>query len=753
MFLHQPLPVAKYGTDPMALEVLGLDPTEVGLQESLFSLSNGFVGVRGSWDQGWPLHQPGTLINGFHETWEIEYPEKGYGYATVGQTIVYVPEGTVIEVAVDGRVLELTEASLARRLDLAAGILSTTAQWEEVTVTWQRLVSLVEREVVALRLEVEAHRDLDLRVRSLWRNRQDTDYLGAADAHFDPRRARSFGHSVLDASGPDPTADGLTATASYRTRASGLELHCRIIHRPDVAVPPVQEGEFTVFSIRLAAGEGFGLDKIVEYRTGPSPSWNGNPPTYAGAASRQHGHLQDFWNHARIHVEAEQNLQQALNWTVFQLHQASALVAGTGVPAKGLTGQAYEGHYFWDMDVFLLPFLVYQHPGVARRLIEYRYATLPAARERAGQLDLPGALFPWRTINGQEASAYYEAGTAQYHIDAAVIHAVARYVEATGDEELLWEMGVEMAVETARMWRELGFFAGDSFHIHTVTGPDEYSALVDDNAYTNYMARMNLRVAATWARQMAVEEPEAYAELAARLELSPDEIGSWERAAAAMHIPFDPNRRITPQDARFLAKEPWDWSTPKERYPLLLHYHPLVIYRYQVLKQADVVMAMLMLPDEFPLELARANFDFYERLTTGDSSLSAPVEAAVCAAIGYPDRGLDYLLRALWVDLADLGGNAADGVHLASAGGTWLAVVSGFGGFRMRGGLAVVDPRMPGDWHRLRYSVLVRGTRLWVDATQKEVMVWTEGGAGLEAEVAGKPITVGSVPQTIEVRG
>ena len=234
-----------------------------------------------------------------------------------------------------------------------------------------------------------------------------------------------------------------------------------------------------------------------------------------------------------------------------------------------------------------------------------------------------GALYPWRTINGEEASAYYEAGTAQFHIDAAVVYGIDSYVKATGDEGLLWDCGVEIAVETARFWADLGFFEKSdpthpSFHIHMCTGPDEYSALVDDNAYTNYMARFNLATAAAWARRMRDEQPARYQPRRSDRP-RPYEIEIWETAAAAMELPIDTDW-VTPQDARFLEREAWNWNTPDDQYPLLLNFHPLVIYRHQVLKQGRCRMAMFLLPDAFSDELTSANFAYYdpshERLVT-----------------------------------------------------------------------------------------------------------------------------------------
>ena len=307
-----------------------------------------------------------------------------------------------------------------------------------------------------------------------------------------------------------------------------------------------------------------------------------------------------------------------------------------------------------------------------------------------------------------------------------------------------------MAVETARLWADLGFYDGGDFHIHTVTGPDEYSALVDDNAYTNYLARFNLRRAVKWTRRMQAEQPEALEALADRLELSSDEVSAWDQAAASMYLPVDAERGITPQDVRFLHRQPWDWTTPRDRYPLLLHFHPLVIYRHQVLKQADVVMAMFLLPAEFDRHLAAANFDYYDPLTTGDSSLSAPIRAAVAARLGRAAKAMAYFRRAAFLDLGDLAHNTADGVHLATAGGVWQALIGGFGGLWWRDGDPVLAPNLPVEWTHLRFAVSVRGSRVRVEVEPGRVTLWVEEGAPIGLEVWGRLYRVGSEPLTVK---
>jgi alpha,alpha-trehalose phosphorylase len=415
---------------------------------------------------------------------------------------------------------------------------------------------------------------------------------------------------------------------------------------------------------------------------------------FEALVAAQEAWLDEFWTNSDVAIKGGRTAfadQQAMHWNLYQLAQASAQTGEQGIAAKGVSGGGYEGHYFWDTEMYIAPFLAYTRPEAARQVLRFRWQMLPIARQRARALNQSGVLYPWRTINGEEASAYYAAGTAQYHINAAIAFALKRYVDASGDIAFLATDGAEILVETARMWNDLGFYSarretnGNSgngndatFHIHGVTGPDEYTTVVNDNLYTNVMARFNLRYAARVLELLGESAPDAFAAIARRVELGDHETPAWVHAAESMYLPYDPKLGIHPQDADFLDLQPWAFdATPSEKYPLLLHFHPLVIYRHQVLKQADVVLAMSLRNDQFSPDVRKRNFDYYDPITTGDSSLSACVQAAAAAQIGYGDLAVHYFREALFVDLADLHGNARDGVHVASCGGAWGTVAPG----------------------------------------------------------------------------
>jgi alpha,alpha-trehalose phosphorylase len=574
----------------------------------------------------------------------------------------------------------------------------------------------------------------------------------AVPAEEDPRLAKAFREQVLNLEKVE--VDELRVLLGYHTTSSRMSLSCGMDHVIETenaytakSSCPEHCGQ-VVFSIDAEPNRPFRLTKYLTYHTSSSQP----PSELRGRAARtleravrsgfeplledQESFVQEFWERSDIQLHGPNihpRLQQTVRWNLYQLLQATARVENAGVPAKGLTGQAYEGHYFWDMEIYVLPFLIYTAPRVARNLLTFRHGMLDKARERARELNQRGALFPWRTISGEEASAYYAAGTAQYHINAAIAYSIKKYVEVTGDMEFLREYGAEMLVETARLWYDLGFFSerqNGKFCIHCVTGPDEYTTVVNNNAYTNMMARENLWYAAKAVEQLRHEHPKALIALAHKTGLDPAETADWQRAADNMLIPYDERTKINPQDDDFLDREVWDLkATPKSKFPLLLHYHPLVIYRHQVIKQADLILAMFLLGSEFTLEQKKRNFDYYDKLTTGDSSLSACIQSIVAAEIGYDDVAMKYLRYAVLMDLADVGGNVRDGVHVASIGGTWMAIVYGLAGMRDYGGQLSFDPRKFVE--KLKFPLTFRGQQLEVDIQEGHVTYRLRSGSGL----------------------
>ncbi|HUS23139.1 MAG TPA: glycosyl hydrolase family 65 protein [Aeromicrobium sp.] len=777
---EQLLDRSRFPVDPWALVESRYSDEDLGTTETLFAVANGYLGMRGNVEEGRDSYAHGTFINGFHETWPIQHAEEAYGFARTGQTIVNAPDAKVIRLYVDDEPLLLPVADLSqyeRRLDFRTGEYSREILWrtpagKSVRVRSTRMVSLTERHLAIMTFEVTLlDASAPIAISSQILNRQDgeDEYHVAAksmgEGVEDPRKAERVRRRVLEPIVNRGNSETGRVELGYRAADSGMTLAVAADHLFSTenvyewSVHTDDDLAKVVYRIDAEPGVPVTLTKYVAYHTS-----RGVPPrelldrcarTLGRALksgldrlrSDQAEWLANFWARSDATLDGDDVLQQALRWNLFQMAQASARAEGAGIPAKGVTGSGYGGHYFWDTEIYVLPFLTYTRPAAARAALRFRHGLIDAARRRAQELSQSGALFPWRTINGEEASAYYAAGTAQYHIDADIAYALAQYVAATGDRDFLMREGVDIFVETARMWADLGFWQDSEFHIHGVTGPDEYTTVVNDNLFTNVMARFNLTQAALAVRELAKIDGPEYDALVARLDLDDEEIIEWERAADAMAIPFDDFLGVHPQDLHFLEREVWDLAnTPLTKRPLLLHYHPLVIYRFQVLKQADVVLALFLQGELFTEEQKRADFEYYDPITTGDSTLSAVVQSIMAAEVGYSDLARRYFVNALFVDLADRHNNTADGVHVASAGGVWSALVYGFGGFRDHGGRFSFDPRLPEDWTAITFRLTIEDTQVRVTVRQTEMEFTVEnsanGGEKVDFVVRGVPVQV-----------
>ncbi|MEU2618018.1 glycosyl hydrolase family 65 protein [Streptomyces sp. NPDC007157] len=744
-----------YAVEPWAVRETALNLDVLAQSESVFALSNGHVGWRGNLDEGEPHGLPGSYLNGVHEVHPLPYAEAGYGYPESGQTVINVTNGKILRLLVDDEPFDLRYGRLVtheRVLDLRRGVLERTCEWTSpagstVRVRSTRLVSLTQRAVAAVAYEVEA---VDRRCRIVIQSELVANEQ-LPGANGDPRAAVAL-ESPLEQE--DDFASGRRLRLVHRTRRSGLRVAVAADHT--VAGPggtttqaesDTDVARLTVTSV-LEPGERLRVEKFVAH------GWSGvrSLPAMAdqvdaalaaaahegwqGLADDQRGYLDDYWSRADVEVDGDEEVQQAVRFALFHVLQAGARAEQRAIPAKGLTGSGYDGHAFWDTEMFVLPVLTHTAPDAVAEALRWRYNTLPAARERATQLGLDGAAFPWRTIAGSEGSAYWPAGTAAFHVNADVADAVVRYVAATGDTDFERDTGVELLVETARLWRSLGHHdSRGAFHIDGVTGPDEYSAVADDNTYTNLMARANLLAAA--------DVVERHPRQAARLGVDAEESAAWRDAADSVHVPYNHELGVHEQHAGFTRYQRWDFAnTSPEQYPLLLNFPYFDLYRKQVVKQADLVLAMYTCGAYFDEEHISRNFAYYEPLTVRDSSLSACCQAVVAAQAGHLTLAHAYTAEAALMDLDDLEHNTRDGLHIASLAGTWMALVAGFGGMRHYDDGARFAPRLPERLRRLAFNLQLRGSRLRVEIGADKATYTLLDGPPLTVHHHGEPVTV-----------
>ena len=721
-----------FPVEPWHVRETTLNLDRIAQTESMFALSNGHIGLRGNLEEGEPHGLPGTYLNGFYETRPLPYAETGFSYPEDGQSIVDVTNGKIIRLLVDDEPFDVRYGELhehERVLDMQAGTLARVAQWKspagkQVRVESTRLVSLGQRSVAAIEYIVEA-------IDEFVRVTVQSELVANEDQpkrSKDPRVATLL-EDPLEAVRHETTDNW--ALLVHKTRESGLMMAAAMDH--DVEVPGRVEVRTeasddlarTTVICGLRPGQQLRIVKYLAYgwsslRSRPAlrdqvaAAIAGARYTgWQGLVDLQRECLDVFWDSADVEVDGDPDCQQAVRFGLFHVLQASARAERRAIPGKGLTGTGYDGHAFWDTEGFVLPVLTYTASTAAADALRWRASTLDLARDRAALLDLAGAAFPWRTIHGEECSAYWPAGTAAWHVNADIAMAFERYRVVTGDDSLEIECGLAVLVETARLWCSLGHHDRHGvWHLDGVTGPDEYTAVVRDNVFTNLMAVHNMQIAA--------DACERHPEAAQDMGVTTEETAAWRDAAGAAHIPYDEGLGVHEQCAGFTTLREWNF-TENTKYPLLIHEPYSRLYPSQVVKQADLVLAMHWRSHAFTPEQTARNLDYYERRTTRDSSLSACTQAVICAAVGHLELAHDYAYEAALIDLRDLHNNTEDGLHMASLAGAWTALVAGFGGLRDDEGILALDPHLPDGIERLCFRLRWRDFRLTVDAGHDEV--------------------------------
>jgi trehalose/maltose hydrolase-like predicted phosphorylase len=755
-----------FPVEPWHIRETKLDFSLLDEAESLFALSNGHLGLRGNLDEGEPNGLPGTYLNSFFEIRPLPYAEAGFGYPEAGQTMVNVTNGKIMRLLVDDEPFDVRYGDLLsheRVLDLRSGTLTRQAHWrspagKQVKVNSTRLVSLVHRSVAAIEYIVEA---VDEFVRVTVQSELVTNE-DQPDTEDDPRVSAAL-KDPLEAIHRENTE--FMALLVHQARGSGLMMAAAMDHDIDVPgrVETTTDAQDDLARTTVICGLRPGQKlRIVKYLGYGWSSLRSRPALrdqvagaitgaryagWQGLLDAQREYLDKFWDCADVEVEGDADIQQAVRFGLFHVLQASARAERRAIPGKGLTGNGYDGHAFWDTEGFVLPVLTYTVPNAAADALRWRATTLDLAKDRAKTLHLKGAAFPWRTIRGEECSAYWPAGTAAWHVNADIAMAFERYRMVTGDDSLERECGLAVLVETARLWMSLGHHDRHGiWHLDGVTGPDEYTAVVRDNVFTNLMASGNLRAAA----QACLRHPDAAHDLG----VTTEETSGWRDAANAAHIPFDEELGVHQQHDGFTTLREWDFEAEAE-YPLLLNEAYVRLYPSQVVKQADLVLAMQWQSHAFTDEQKAHNVDYYERRTTRDSSLSACTQAVMCADVGHLELAHDYTYEAALIDLRNLHKNTRNGLHMASLAGGWTALVAGFGGLRDDEGILSLNPHLPDGISRLRFRLSWRRFRLTVDVTHDEVAYTLRDGphGKLKIRHAGQDVQLGTdEPTTLAIQ-
>lgn len=801
-----------FGRNAWCLEEDEFNPQHVAQRESIFTLGNGQLGIRGQFEEDYPQAVEGaingTYWNGLYVRRPIEYGESAPGFP---EQMDYMPSilcGRGLLIELDGQTLRhLTVLKHHRKLDFSTGLSQRKTLWglqgaEAGNVPWltvevETLVSFVRPGLLAQRIRLSAERDCQCRLVIPLR-----PSAGIEMAEDDPRISSGAQEQLLWESAwvnAERAQFGACQRAVNGVISAAVQLN---FHNQKIAPKAWQEAHAVGLEtqLELKQGESLSFERLIQYQWQPisgadqaASSNNGSHPEGKGhlevpggdnqwpafdaLAREQEQNWQAFWQQASIEIFKQPVLEQALRFSAFQLRQSCSRSPDANIAAKGLSGPGYEGHYFWDSEIYVLPYFSLVEPDTAKALLGYRIKTLPKARQRAQQLShLSGALYPWRTISGDECSAYFPAGTAQYHINADIAYAVKRYLLDSGDWDFVLNEAAEMLLETAKIWLDLGHFNRQQdgrFTIHEVTGPDEYTALVDNNYYTNLMAAEHLRFAACVGQRLAQKQPRRWAQLRATLGIGGLDLERWRQAAELMHMPQDSDKDISWQDDRFSQRPPWD----SERYPLtdtplLLKHHPLVLYRHQILKQADVLMAHFLCPAHSDLQRKLNDFQFYEPLTTHDSSLSACVHSIVASWTGQTDKALDYFWQTARSDLDDLHGNSGHGLHIAAMAGSLACIYQGFAGIHLRHAEGVVDeegqigveqlniqPQLPLGWDGYRVHFRHRDCLLELSLRREQteqnlvLQLSLKSGSGIQLFIHGQQVALTAQAPLFEMIG
>ncbi|WP_075050771.1 glycoside hydrolase family 65 protein [Bacillus testis] len=738
-----------------------LSQNELLQEESLFFLGNGYLGVRGNFEEGYQVGFTsirGTYMNAFHDTTKITYGEKLYGFPDVQQTMVNMTDAQGIRIAIGEEHFSLFSGdvlSYERKLHMDKGYAERLIHWRspkghEFKFTFRRAVSFDVKELFAIQLTIEPINYHGLVTITSTINGNVENFTDPNDPRLASDHAKHL-HVIKSLE-----KNGIVSIIT-ETNATKLRTACATTYTVDIE----HQMEHTVQEHRVITQCSFELTKPVVFT-----KWNAYTDTlrhgsllieeatkalqaftdFESLLAAQEAYLADFWKDADVKIGGDPALQEGIRFNLYHLLQSTGRDFYSNIAAKGLSGEGYEGHYFWDTEIYMLPVFLLTKPELAKHLLLYRHHILDGARAHANIMGhSKGALFPWRTISGTESSAYFPSGSAQYHISADVAYSYIQYFLVTNDIEFMEQYGAEVLFETARLWVDAGHFLGNRFVINNVTGPDEYTCLVNNNYYTNIMAKYNLKWAASIYRLLAEDHAEALQAIAEKIELLPEEAAEWQRAADLMYLPYDADKDINPQDDSFLEKTVWNFEhTPKENYPLLLHYHPLALYRRQVCKQADTVLSHFLLEDEHDFSTIKHSYDYYEKITTHDSSLSHCIFSIMASKVGYHEKAYDYFIETARLDLDNIHGNTRDGLHMANMGGTWMAIVYGFAGLRIKESGLELSPSLPKQWESYQFTITYQGRKLSITVHRESLTVKLLEGDALSMTIYGQPIDLHS---------
>lgn len=742
------------------------DPEKLGKCEAVMSLGNGYLGLRSATEERYLNETRGLFVAGtFNKFDENEVTE-----------LPNAADMTAIHLSVNGERFSLTEGiaeDYTRELNIRTGELRRSVTWTspkgvKIRLAFYRIVSLKRLHVIAQRVEiVPVEEDVRVEIKSGINGKMantGSQHFSDGDKRFYDKRVIQFvqttGQSKIDF--VDTTVHKLALDGEILPMEAEVYIERREI--------------FAGYSVDIKAGRTLSVEKYSSVYTSRDLDMEGKTAAQiqelAVETSRELESLgyevlkdesakqweEEVWNLAPIRIEGNVLDNFAIHFAQYHLRlMVPAHDARMNIGAKGLSGEGYRGHTFWDTEIFLLPYYIFTAPKTARKLEEYRYLSLPGAHAKAAHNHYQGAMFPWESAwldDGEVTPEYMDvdiltgkpnkvwSGFIEQHITSDVAFGVWQYSVITGDEDYMEKYGYELIMDTAIFWASRLEPGEDGrYHINDVVGPDEYREHVNDNAFTNYMACWNMKKAMEYYHLLKDEKPEIFTRLNEKLSLDAA-YGGWKEGCEKLYLPAPTKENILPQDDRYLSCRDIDLSKYKAQENvggITRDYNLEQINRIQVSKQADVLVLFFLLEDIFPQEVKKASWKHYEARTLHDSSLSLSTHSVLACDMGEKAMAYDLFRRAASIDLGPFMGSSNAGIHAASFGGVWECVVYGFGGVRMLGGRLRINPSLPEGWTELSYTIIWKGQKLAVDVTKDAVNVENlTGTKKVEIEINGE---------------
>lgn len=699
-------------------------------QETIFHLANGYMGVRGCISE--LGGQRGCYINGFYDVMDMKQAEPLFGFKDNKQVMVNAIDVQNLQFMIDGKNLTLTKDMIIKQEQILAmdcGLTRRITNYnlgdgQELNVEEKRIIPFLEKYIFLIEYKIRTNFSCKLSIKvsistDVQNSFKKNDPRASSDAFkpMVPQGLNNYKDLRFLSSKTTKSQLELCAMQSVMSQYGDLkvfnrdESSTRILDSLTYNMVTDEPITFTKKVVIVDSLRFSNLEKSLYQIVHDTESLS-----FCDFCENQISYMKTFWGNSNVDIQGDDELNRAISYNIFSLKMSASQDEFAHLGAKGLSGEGYEGHYFWDTEMYVQDLFTFTEGEKSKKLLDFRWNTLNQAKCNAKRMGhKKGALYPWRTINGTECSGFFPQGSAQYHINGAIAHAIILYYLVTEDSDFMLNKGLPMLLEICRLYLDVGNFYDGKFMIHDVTGPDEYSALVSNNYYTNCCAKYDLEHLLLLSEQL-------------NFKICNDEKRLFKKACSLMYLPYDRELGISKQDDNFLEKPLWDFAnTPKTNYPLLLHYHPLVLYRHQVCKQADVVLAHCLYP-QYSTEQERLNsLDYYEKLTTHDSSLSKAIFSVASSRLGRIKNALDFFGSSAFLDLHNLQKNTADGIHTANMGGCYMALVHGFVSLQIFDDGIHISPALPKEWESISFSIAYRGNIFKILIGKEKIIVVASG--------------------------